>query len=251
MDEHLKQMMETLDRDQKLAEVNFPGFKADTLDIRIFGIENKDCPVVYANTIPGEDYEFWQKCQAAKLPPFVLVGITNLNWCTDLAPWYVRPTGPTHTACFPGAEKYIKVLSDTIVPKAEGMLSFQVKRRFLAGYSLAGLFAYWSLYQTDLFERLILGSGSFWFPDFEKYVQEHKMVRKPLSVYFSLGRQESHTEYPIFNTVQTRTEWLENYTKEQGIDTVFVLEPGNHYDDPPGRMERGMAWTFEQIQKES
>lgn len=248
MNEKMKDMLETLQEDQQKAVEEFPTFTVGTKKITVYGKENTDCPVLYANTIPGMDYEVWQKVQQADLPPFVYVAVTRLNWCTDLAPWYCPPSGPGDTACYPGAEAYLKILTEEIMPKAESMLSFQPKHRWLAGYSLAGLFAYWSLYHTNLFERLVCGSGSFWFPDFTDYCKTHQMEKKPVSVYFSLGRQESHTRYKMFNCVQTRTEWLEQRTKEQGIDTTFVLEPGNHYDDPAGRMLKGIVWTFQQTE---
>lgn len=222
-------------------------FQAGPYQVHILGAGKKNVPVIYINTIPGEYYVLWTSCLQAHMDDFILVGIDQLNWCTDLAPWYCEPSGPTDTACYGGAEAYLKVLCEQIIPEAEKRLGFPVEHRFLAGYSLAGLFAVWSMYHTDLFERMISGSGSFWFPDFDTYAKEHQLVRKPLSIYFSLGKEESHTAYPIFNTVQVRTDWLYHWYQDMGIDTTLVMEPGDHYTDPWSRMCRGIAWTLSQM----
>lgn len=219
-------------------------FEVQGYQVTVFDPQVKDCPIIYTNTINGENDVLWITCQNAKMPPFVLVSITNLNWDTDMAPWYCPPCGPTDTPCYGGADAYLKILVDQIIPAAESRLEFKPAERIIAGYSLAGLFAVYSMYQTDVFDKVVSGSGSFWFPEFTEYVQKHEMKRKPQKMYFSLGRQESHTKYEIFNSVQTNTEWLVKYYADKGIDDIFVLENGNHYTDPWGRMQRGMDWIL-------
>ena len=47
------------------------------------------------------------------------------------------------------------------------------KKYYLGGYSLAGLFALWAAYQTDVFSDVAAASPSMWFPGFTGYMEEH------------------------------------------------------------------------------
>lgn len=87
-------------------------------------------------------------------------------------------------------------------------------------------------------------SGSLWFPGFAEYIASNKMKRIPDRLYFSLGRKESGTRNPYMRTVQERTEQVDVYYREQGIDTFFELNPGNHYTDVEKRTAAGIRWLL-------
>ncbi len=57
-------------------------------------------------------------------------------------------------------------LTQRIVPLTENHLGYAPEFRGIAGYSLAGLFALWAVYQTGLFDRAASVSGSLWFDGF-------------------------------------------------------------------------------------
>lgn len=119
-----------------------------------------------------------------------------------MTPWYMGPISKHDTPCTGGADDYLKLLLDEIIPEAEALLPGAPAQRGLAGYSLAGLFALYALYQTDVFARAAGMSGSFWFEGIMEYVCSHEMKRKPDCLYFSLGDKESSTDNPILNVVQ-------------------------------------------------
>lgn len=77
------------------------------------------------------------------------------------------------------------------MPKAEKELPQAPEWRGIAGYSLAGLFALYAIYQTDVFTRVGCISGSLWFPGFLEYVFTHESKRRPGCLYFSLGDKEA------------------------------------------------------------
>jgi len=101
--------------------------------------------------------------------------------------------------------------------------------RGIAGYSLAGLFALYAIYRTDVFSRVGCMSGSLWFPGFKEYVFSHEPKRRPDCIYFSLGDKEVKTRNPVLKTVQENTEEIQAFYQNKGIDTVFHLNPGNHF----------------------
>ena len=118
--------------------------------------------------------------------------------------------------------------------------------RGIVGYSLAGLFALYSLYQTDLFSCAASVSGSLWFPGIKEYLVSHKPKRRPDCLYFSLGEKESKTRNPILKNVRQNTEAISAFYQSQGIHTVFHLNPGNHYDHAAERTAAGICWLLNQ-----
>ena len=178
--------------------------------------------------------------------PFTLIAISDLNWDDDLSPWYCAPLFKKAAPNGGKADEFLGLLIREIIPQAESHLASAPSYRAIAGYSLAGLLALYSLYRTDIFSRAASMSGSLWFPDFLEYTRSHEMLRKPDCVYLSLGDRECRTRNQILQTVQERTEALEADLSAAGIPTVFELNPGNHYQDSDGRSARGIAWMLEQ-----
>lgn len=112
------------------------------------------------------------------------------------------------------------------------------------GYSLAGLFAVYSLYRTDIFSRAASMSGSLWFPGIVDYINTHDMMAHPECVYFSLGNKECKTNNQYLKYVQENTEAIHSLYSDQGLNTVFVLNPGNHYREAAERSAAGIAWIL-------
>ena len=135
-------------------------------------------------------------------------------------------------------------LSNQIIPKAESLLQGTPAWRGIAGYSLAGLFALYSIYQTDAFSRVASVSGSLWFPGIKEYVVSRTPVKKPADIFFSLGDRECRTQNSLLRCVQQNTESIERYYHEQGIDTTFQLNPGNHFKDVVQRTAAGLQWLL-------
>lgn len=64
----------------------------------------------------------------------------------------------------------------------------------LGGYSLAGLFALWAVYQSERFCGVAAVSPSVWFPNWMAYVKTH--IPHVKKAYFSLGdREEDKKSY--------------------------------------------------------
>ena len=143
-----------------------------------------------------------------------------------------------------GANDYLRLLVEEIMPKAEKELLGPPAWRGIAGYSLAGLFALYAIYQTDAFSRVGCMSGSLWFPGFKEYIFTHELKRRPDCLYFSLGDKEAKTRNPILTTVQENTEEIQAFYQSKGINTVFQLNPGNHFVQGIERTVAGIQWLL-------
>lgn len=213
-------------------------------NINIFGAGDKAAPIVYLHTFQQEGSRVWEECRKMGTRRFVLVEIDGVDWNADMSPWPIEKLFAGDTACTGGAEAWLKVLTEQIIPEVEKDLN--VTRRYLAGYSLAGLFALWAAYNTDVFSGIISGSGSFWYPGITDYVSKKQMERPPKSIYFSLGDRESHVKNPLLATVEDNTRWLYDHYSRQGITSIFELNNGNHYMQSEWRVAKGIQWSLKQ-----
>lgn len=87
--------------------------------------------------------------------------------------------------------------------------------RGIIGYSLAGLFALYAIYQTDTFSRVGSMFGSLWFPGMKEYILIHEPKCWPDCMYFSLGDKERKTHKPVLK-VSGRTQKGFGLSKSRG-----------------------------------
>ena len=150
-------------------------------------------PVIYLNTYSNEGQKVYEAAQAVGCPPFSLVAVSDLDWNRDMAPWDSPAAFKNGEPFTGGADDYLRLLVEEIIPRAEKELGRPPAWRGIAGYSLAGLFALYTIYQTDVFSRVGCMSASLWFPGFKEYVFSHEPKRRPDCIYFSLGDKEAKT----------------------------------------------------------
>lgn len=200
---------------------------------------------IYLNTFaPEEGDSVYRALRNANCPDFSFISISGLNWNHDMAPWDMPPISRDDVPCTGGADEYLQLLTHEIVPRAEALLPGSVLWRGLAGYSLAGLFALYSLYHTAAFPRAASVSGSLWFPGLLEYVASHEMKSRLQHLYFSLGDRENRTRNPYLKEVRRVTEELETFYKDRGFDTVFQLNQGSHFHKTCERTTAGIAWLL-------
>ena len=171
---------------------------------------------------------------------FSLVAFRIEDWNQELTPW----TAPPVFGKIPfgnGAEKTLEYLTEQLLPilKERGI---NTPHCLLGGYSLAGLFALWAGYQSDVFEGIAAASPSVWFPDWIEYASARKSFAS--AVYLSLGDKEEKAKNPIMAQVGFAIRSQEKMLQEQGVSTVLEWNTGNHFVDSEKRMAKGFAWLM-------
>ena len=212
--------------------------------ISIFLGPEATVPIIYLNTFSDEGQKVYEAAQAASCPPFTLVAISDLGWNHDMVPWDSPPAFKNAAPCTGGADDYLRLLTEEIIPTVEKKITGCPCWRGIAGYSLAGLFALYSIYQTELFSCVGSMSGSLWFSGMKEYIFSHEPKRWPDHMYFSLGDKESRTRNTVLQSVRQNTEEIHAFYQSKGIDTVFQLNPGNHYNHAAERTAAGIAWML-------
>ncbi len=201
-------------------------------------------PVIYLNTFSGEGAKVRKELESIGSPDLNLVAVSGLDWDHDMAPWDCPPLSKHDDPCTGGADDYLKVLTEMIIPEAEKYISGEPAWRGMAGYSLAGLFALYALYRTDRFSRAASVSGSLWFLGFKDYIFSHEMKIRPEHIYLSLGDTEYKTRNQFLRTVQENTEEIYEFYVSRGIDCVLKMNLGGHHVDAEKRTAAGIDWIL-------
>lgn len=117
----------------------------------------------------------------------------------------------------------------------------------LGGYSLGGLFALWAAYRTENFDGICAVSPSLWIKGWDAYAEGR--VACADAVYLSLGDKEERARNVRMAAVGDCVRRQANRLTRQFAEgkTVFEWNRGGHFDDEPGRMARGLAWTAERV----
>jgi len=212
-------------------------------EIHVYKGRTAEAPVIYLNVFEGDGSDVWDACGKLNCSDFTLVAISGLSWDADLSPWEAEPIfrGDNFRG---GADGYLGELTREMIPAAEQEHGLAPAWRGIAGYSLAGLFAIYSLYKTDLFRRAVTASGSLWFPDFLEYAKTQDMMTQPEAVYFSLGSKESKVRNPVMAKVEENTKALQAYYSGIGIHSIYESNPGNHFKEPEVRTAKGIKWIL-------
>ncbi len=174
---------------------------------------------------------------------FCVITVPVKDWNSDLTPWEAAPVF--------GSKDFGSGAADTlkdiegIVEQFESKHSGTARKYIICGYSLAGLFALWSVYNTDIFEAAVAASASVWYPGWKEYAAEHEAMAR--AVYLSLGDKEEKTKNKVMSTVGNAMRAQYELLQTQGIRSVLEWNEGNHFADSDIRVAKGMAWVRNEL----
>jgi hypothetical protein len=167
---------------------------------------------------------------------FLLVAVKVDDWNKDLSPW-PAPAVFGNEAFGNGAESTLSHVLELCRDKS--------RQYCIGGYSLAGLFALWAAYQTDVFSGAAAASPSAWFPGFTQYMSEHDI--KCGAVYLSLGNREAKTRNAVMAQVADRITQCQEILIDKGIPCTLEWNEGNHFKEPGLRTAKAFAWVMDKI----
>ena len=208
--------------------------------ITLYKSSDTNAPLIVFNTFEGDGEDVYKALQNMGCTSLNLLVIGNIDWNHDMSPWYMPSIYSKEKSFSDGADDYLRLLIDEILPKAKEMIDGEPEFTGIAGYSLAGLFAVYAMYKTDVFDKVAIMSGSLWFYDFMEYCKRNDCRKLPDKIYFSLGDKEANTRNPILKTVEDNTRELSEYFKNLGSEVIFELNPGNHFTDTVLRSAKGI-----------
>ena len=211
--------------------------------VRIFG--KPSSRYTFIQMVDDHDLEHMES-QAAELEKLAgsdwcLVTVKVNDWNDDLTPWKADPVFG-NKGFGDGARETLRMLIEEVIPELCEKYPLEQRRFCIAGYSLAGLFALWTAYETDIFEGVVAASPSVWYPGWIGYAEKRGF--RAGRAYLSLGNKEPRTRNQIMAKVGENIIRQKELLCSSGVDCTFVWNPGNHFMDADKRTASGMAWML-------
>ena len=212
--------------------------------MQIFHFGNEDSStvliqMVYEHDFGALDSEVKLIEELSGTSDFHLIAVKVDDWNDDLSPWEAPAVFGDKGFGGKAEKTFGYVYSNVIEPLK--MNKDEELRLIIGGYSLSGLFALWSVYQTDAFAGCVAASPSVWFPGFTEYVAENDILTD--CVYLSLGKKEDKTRNPVMSQVGNAIRSIYDEVKPK-VDVTLEWNEGNHFKEPDMRLAKGFAWCL-------
>lgn len=206
--------------------------------MQILEYENTDSGILLLQPVDEHDLEVmdsevaWIKRLTDR--EFGLLAFEVSDWNRELSPW----EAPAVFGKNGFAGEAAKTLDEIL-----GYCTDTSRSYYIGGYSLAGLFALWASYQSDVFAGVAAASPSMWFPGFEEYMKASQI--KCPKVYLSLGDKEERTKNPVMSSVGSRIRRAEQLLRSQNVCCTLEWNSGNHFRDSDLRTAKAFAWLLQ------
>ena len=222
-----------------------------------FTIQQKQCKIYSHDTpkylliqpVDDNDIEVLQN-EAEEIEhhisaPFTLVTFRIYDWNSELSPWTASPVFGKHDFGS-GASDTLKFIETKLIPYI--ILQLNLSENIpvvIGGYSLAGLFALWSVYNSERFSAAAAASPSVWFPKWDEYMRLYSP--KVDIVYLSLGDREEKAKNKVIAAVGDRIR--EQYKLLKDYNCTLEWNEGNHFKEPDIRTAKAFVWCLQQLDK--
>ena len=190
--------------------------------------------------LSGLEREIQYIKELSKQDDFCFVPIKVEDWNKYLSPWEAPPVFGKDGFAGKGEDTFNELLD---IIQSDILMGRDIHdvNLYIGGYSLSGLFALWSAYQTDIFKGVAAVSPSVWFPRFYDYIAVRDI--KTESVYLSIGKKEEKVKNPIVSQVGMIITDIDKMLTEK-INCKFEWNEGNHFNEPDLRTAKGFAWLL-------
>ena len=170
---------------------------------------------------------------------FSLAVFDVTDWNAQFSPWTAPPVFGKDAFSGKGNDT-LRFLENGFLPEIKS--KFPESEVFLTGYSLAGLFSLWALYETDKFNGAVCCSSSLWFDKWDEYASLHR-IKSPSTIYMSLGDREEKTKNKVMSKVGDRTRRQAEILKEDpNVEKLyFEWNEGGHFVEPLKRVAKGIT----------
>ena len=178
-----------------------------------------------------------------------IVVMSGMDWNDDLTPWEAEGVFKKAKPFAGHAEMFMERLCGDIIPHIESRLGLQMPMRFLAGVSLSGLFAVWSVFRCDLFAGIASISGSLWYDGFASWTEGQTPSGRIGKVFVSLGDREKESKDRRMAKVEEMTLQVVEILRRKGACVEFELEENTtHFSPVVPRLEK-MLGSLESIKQ--
>ena len=167
--------------------------------------KSKEAPLIVIPSFEDNASQIIEKVKLLTDKDFSLLTIYGFEWNNNLSPYKA-------SAIFKGASDFkgeAKDFLELVILKLINEVTTKENIRpiynVLVGYSMAGLFAVYALFNTDAFLKIGSVSGSLWYPNFVEFIKNNEVLHSISTFYMSLGDKEKKTKNKIMSQVEANS----------------------------------------------
>lgn len=222
----------------------------DNIDFRVISKRAKAPVFIYVTAygMPNTGVDILEELRKDDIEISLIEILVN-DWNAQLSPWKAEGIRPEAAAFLGDGKSTLCYITNTVLPRIKEEMPDSIGI-YLAGYSLAGLFSLWSIFESNQFDGGVCCSSSLWYPGWKEYVSTRQLVY-PKRMYLSLGKKESKTSNQLMASVEdiTNITYQKLLVDNNCIDTILVMNPGGHFSNPTKRIADGIKWMVNEIMK--
>lgn len=219
--------------------------KESFCDLKFISNEGNDPVILYISNkkMDFEAVDIYRQVKHRTDVKFDFCELLVDDWDSMLTPWGVSNCLKNREFSGRGNELLTQITNE-IIPEIDKK-SPNHRQVYIAGYSLAGLFSLWSLYQSKMFDGAVCCSGSLWYPGWEEYMMQSSFT-KDVKVYLSLGKKEPKNKHPLLQRVGDITlKQYEVLKNDKNVKDLFLeWNNGGHFSDVVDRIAKGICWML-------
>jgi predicted alpha/beta superfamily hydrolase len=153
--------------------------------------------------------------------------------------------GPDIQALSGGAPKFLRLLSDELLPYIDSNFRTDPAQRMIVGHSFGALFATYAMFaKPGLFRDYLIVSPSLWYDNrmmfgaAKAYIATHKGL--PANVFYAVGSLERNSEHAMVGDLQDWCAMLDAAKLAGYKSTMLVFDGDTHESVFPGALTRGL-----------
>lgn len=179
----------------------------------------------------------------------ILVGLIPQNRSDAFTPWKahnLKPSMPDFTGKLD--EYHIQVFEYLL---SELLCKYSIDESKIAygGYSLGGLAAVYSLYNTTAPSIIFSLCGSFWYPQFFDYCENHKVLNTKASLYLQNGNTEGGKHNNILSNAPILSAKLHKLLSDRLDNVTSTFDEYGHHENITERYEKLIDWLKENLKQ--
>lgn len=179
----------------------------------------------------------------------ILVGLIPQNRSDAFTPWRAANLKPSMPDFAGKLDEYHIQVFEYLLPELLCKYSIDESKIAYGGYSLGGLAAVYSLYNTTAPSIIFSLCGSFWYPQFFDYCENHKVLNTKASLYLQNGKTEGGKHNNILSNAPILSAKLHKLLSDRLNNLTSVFDEYGHHENITGRYEKLIDWLKENLKQ--
>ena len=206
--------------------------------------KSKEAPLIVIPSFEDNTSQILEKVKLLTDKDFSILTIYGFEWNNNLSPYKASAIFKGASVFKGEAKDFLELVILKLIKEVTTKENLRPIYNVLVGYSMAGLFAVYALYNTDAFLKIGSVSGSLWYPNFVEFIKNNEVLHSISTFYMSLGDKEKKTKNKIMSQVKADSLIIFDRISSKISNSKFEFNKGNHFQDEPLRVAKCIAYLL-------